>query len=143
MTSESNEQSNVRGKPSSDVFAQRIERAPEISQDELLREAFGSDEIERQSVWRGVVRGETPPPAEWIESPEAGMYVDELAVPLYSPNGGGLGGDASDGSEQRIRDWIKARRVRIAERAKHLTVGRLAVGEVDLNGPTGSTGDTE
>ena len=87
----------------------RIELAPFTSREELIDAVFGPDQ-DKDDPSTSKIAAETVPRAEeWIDLADAGPYVDESTVPLYSPNGDGLGGKESYGGSEQATKWINDR----------------------------------
>ena len=54
----------------------------------------------------GLAPGTVPPAAEWIDLADAGGYLDETKMPLFTPNGDGSGGTQSSDNED-TRTWMR------------------------------------
>ena len=84
--------------------AARIESAPETSREHLLGVVFGSDEHDDD----GVTKNTLPRAEEWIDLADAGPYIDETTVPIFSPNGDGSGGVETYGDPVATAKWVAA-----------------------------------
>jgi hypothetical protein len=88
----------------------RIEAAPLTSREDLIDAVFGPDQDDEASVPREIVAKTVLRAEEWIDLADAGPYVDETTVPLYTPNGDGpAGAQQTDGGSQRAAEWLTAR----------------------------------
>jgi len=80
----------------------RIETAPNTSREHLLGVVFGPDE----SDVKGITKEPVPRAEEWIDLADAGPYIDETTVPIFSPNGDGSGGEETYGDPVAAARWI-------------------------------------
>lgn len=94
----------------------RIAEAPRATREELLKAVLGEDEVKSQTVLNGLLHGTAPPAAEWIDLADAGPYVDETKMPLFSPNGDGSGGVESFDNDD-TRTWMQQALDKIARGA--------------------------
>lgn len=83
----------------------RIENVPDISREELLDAVFGAGEASD---------AKEPPPyipraEEWVDLADAGPFVDETTVPVFSPNGDGTGGEETYGDPAAVAKWVEGR----------------------------------
>ena len=88
-----------RRKSLPDDLLKRIGDAPRATREDLLGAVLGEKELKERTVLNGLLHGTAPPAAEWIDLADAGPYIDETEMPLFSPNGDGTGGRESYGDE--------------------------------------------
>jgi hypothetical protein len=84
----------------------RIEATPKISREDLLDAVFG---VTEQGDMGELLEPLVPRAEEWIDLADAGPYVDEMTVPLFSPNGDGSGGEETYGDPAIAAEWMAAR----------------------------------
>lgn len=136
----------TREEPPEDLIKRikRIGAAPRASREELLEAVFGEDEVKSRTVLNGLLHGTAPPAAEWIDLADAGPYVDETEMPLYSPNGDGSGGERSYDDEE-TDEWMRSELERIGKRssASHAADASDATATDDATSATRAGGDTE
>jgi hypothetical protein len=131
-------------KEPADDLIKRIDDAPRTSREDLLRAVLGEDKVSKQTVLNGLLYGTAPPAAEWIDLADAGPYVDETKMPLYTPNGDGSGGAKSFGNAATTQ-WMDDAFARIREK---LSSGSSSsspppLGDAHENAPPDRRGDTE
>jgi hypothetical protein len=86
---------------------QRIKDAPLISREDLLSAVFGpNSDPDAPLHIKDALRRALPRAEEWVDSPEGEPYVSETAVPIYTPNGDGSGGEEIFGDPAMILTWM-------------------------------------
>jgi hypothetical protein len=90
-----------------ETLDQRIINAPLISREDLLNAVFGPEsDPDAPPHIKEALRRALPRAEEWIDSPEGEPYVSETAVPIYTPNGDGSGGEEIFGDPAMILTWM-------------------------------------
>lgn len=88
-------------------------RPASTQRDDMLKAVLERDPAFRAND--GTLPARTvPPAAEWIDLADAGPYIDETKMPLYTPNGDGKGGKESSDNDE-TKEWWKQSLERIAE----------------------------
>lgn len=87
---------------------------PSTQREDVLRAVLADDETGSDPVRGSLPRGTVPPAAEWIDLADAGPYIDETKLPLFTPNGDGSGGQESSDNADTER-WLQDALKRIAK----------------------------
>jgi hypothetical protein len=81
--------------------------------EDVLRAVLDDEGSESVTGGSGLAPGTVPPAAEWIDLADAGGYLDETKMPLFTPNGDGSGGtQSSDNADTEL--WMRESLKRIA-----------------------------
>lgn len=90
------------GKEAGKDIAARIEAVPLMTREEMLQTVFGADEARLGAP----IKDNIPRAMEWVDLLDGGPYVDEMSVPLLSPNGDEGFGKETYGDPTRAASWM-------------------------------------